>query len=185
MIDICNKFPITESEFSQLEHKFGNLAQYAAWQLFKKNSRNNHTDEQEDMVQELRISLIRAGSYYKRQVYIEECLRLCDKYAIDPMLMKVVNQLSSLWANKTRHGANKQKFGPIQEKLLDQIVKQIVPRGERPSKKEPLHLDSKFSTYCKAITWNCQKSMGKKITKEKEVRGTMVSLSEYEYLGGN
>jgi hypothetical protein len=45
-------------------------------------------------------------------------------------------------------------------------------------------MDSKFATYCKAITWNAQKSLGKKITREKSIRTGMVSLSEYDYLGG-
>jgi hypothetical protein len=31
---------------------------------------------------------------------------------------------------------------------------------------------------------NAQKSLGKKITREKGIRTGMVSLSEYDYLGG-
>jgi hypothetical protein len=184
MQDICRQFPVTTGEFEQLEKKFGNLCQYAAWQLIKKNSRNNHTDEQEDITQELRVSLLRAGSYYKRQVYIEKCLRLCAAHARDKLLVKVVASLQDLWDNKTRHGASRQKFGPYQEHLLDQIVKKVVPKSQRPSKREPLMMDTKFATYCKAITWNAQKSIGKKITKEKPLRCAQVSLSEYSYLGG-
>ena len=47
------------------------------------------------------------------------------------------------------------------------------------------YIDGKFTTYCKAITWNAQKSMGKKITREKGIRQAMVSLSEFDYLSSS
>lgn len=181
MINILKSFPITESEYASLDEKFGDLCEYQAWQLFKKNSRNNHTDEQSDISQDLRLALIRAGSYFKRQVYIEKCLELCDKYASDPFIKSVVEELNELWRNKTRHGANRQKFGTYQENMLSKLVKKLVPASERPSKKQPLQIDSKFATYCKAITWNEQKSIGKRITREKPLRTGQVSLSEYDY----
>jgi len=65
------------------------------------------------------------------------------------------------------------------------LVKCLVPIKKRPSKKTPLLMDTKFITYCKAITWNAQKALGKKITREKSIRTGMVSLSEYDYLGGS
>ena len=165
-----------------LDEKFGDLCEYAAWQLIKKNSRNNHTDEQTDIAQELRIALIRAGSYYKRQVYVVANLELCTKYAKDRFMKCLVGELCELWKNKTRHGANRQKFGPHQEKLLDKLSRLLVPKSERPSKTAALRIDAKFCTYCKSITWNAQKSMGKKITREKAIRSGQVSLSEYDYL---
>ena len=184
MQDICNQFPVTTGEYSMLEDRLGPLCQYAGWQLIKKNSRNNHTEEQEDIFQELRISLIRAGSYYKRQVYIEESLRLCGKHVKDAMLKNLVVSLQDLWDNKTRHGAGRQKFGQFQEELLERLVKKIVPKAKRPSKQKPLEIDNKFTTYAKAITWNQMKSLGKRITREKSFRGSQVSLSEYDFLGG-
>lgn len=185
MIDICNRFPVTPEEYVVLDDKLGRLAQDVAWKLVKKNSRNNHTEDQEDVCQEVRISMLRAGSYYKRQVYIEKCLDLCKSHAKDDFMKQVVKELKKLWDNKTRHGANRQKFGPHQERLLESLVKTLVPREERPSKREPLRVDSKFNTYCKAIMWNSQKAMGKKITREKTIRTGLVSLSEFDYLGGN
>lgn len=184
MLNVCKDFPITEEEFAVLDKKYGSLAHYASWQLYRKNTRNSHTDEQEDIAQELKMAMIRAGSYYKRQVYIEECIELCKQYAEDGLIKKIVNELEYLWNNKTRHGASRQKFGPYQEALLDSLVRKLVPSNKRPSKSNPLKMDAKFSTYCKAITWNAQKSMGKKITKEKGIRGQMASLSEFDFLGG-
>ena len=108
---------------------------------------------------------------------------LGKKYAKDRFLKRLVRELQQLWDNKTRHGANRQKFGPYQEKLLGKLVRTLVPARERPSKKAPLRLDTKFRTYCKAIIWNAQKSMGKKITREKVIRTGQVSLSEFDYLG--
>ena len=183
MRHIFHSFPITNEEYVLLDDKYGELAQFQAWQLIKKNSRNNHNNGQEDFAQDLRISLLTAGSYYKRQTYIEECLRLCHKYADDKFIRRLVAGLADLWLNKTRHGANRQKFGIHQEKLLDKLVKALVPARQRPSRKAPLRLDAKFNRYCKAITWNNHKAMGKKITREKAIRAGQVSLSEFEYLG--
>jgi len=178
-----NPFSITNEEYEMLNAKFGDLSNFQAWQLLKKNTKNNHTNEFDDIVQELRMHLIIAGTYYKRQIYIEKCLEVVWKYARDPFIKNIINELISLWKNRKRHGANRQKFGPHQEKILSNILKMIVPPKERPSKKSPLELDSKFAIYCKAIAWNCQKNLGKKITKEKSIRTGLTSLSEFDYLG--
>ena len=176
-------FPVTEEEFYELEDKYGKLTKYQSWQLIRKNNQNNHTEDPEDFFQDLNISLLRAASYFKRQTYIEKCLDLCNKHTKDKFFKIILNDLQDLWNNKTRHGANRQKFGPYQEKLLDKLVRATVPASERPSKKVPLAVDDpKFKTYCKAITWNEQKAAGKKITREKTLRAGQVSLSEYDYL---
>lgn len=182
MLDICTTYSINEAEYQELENKFGKLCWHAAHELKKKNSRNNYTDDPEDIKQELQMSMLRAGSYYKRQVYIEKCLAISKKYATDKFLKSVIAELENLWANRTRHGANRQKFGKYQEELLQKIVRKIVPKADRPNQNEPLKIDSKFATYCKAIVWNGQKSMGKKITREKSIRSGQVSLSEFDYL---
>lgn len=180
---IINSFPILNEEYKKLEKAFGQLAKYASWQLLRKNTKNNHTDEFDDINQELIISLIRAGSYYKRQVYIEKCLEVAKVYVKDEFLIKILEGLEDLWLNRTRHGANRQKFGKPQEQILEKIVRRSVPLAARPKKTTPLEVDSKFTTYCKAIVWNAQKSLGRKITKEKSVRTGMASLSDFEYLG--
>ena len=184
MKDICNNFPINNDEYNQLYKKFGKLCYYAAHQLKKKNTRNNYTDDIDDINQELQLSIIRAGSYFKRQTYIENCLRTARTYSTgDYVLNMVIKNLENLWSNRTRHGASRQKFGEYQEYLLENIIKKIVPTEHAPRKDESLKIDNKFSTYCKAIVWNGQKSMGKKITKEKSIRTGLCSLSEYDYLG--
>lgn len=182
MGNICKDFPINFDEYQELNERFGELIEYEAWQLIKKNNRNNHTDSQEDIAQELRIALMRAGSYYKRQVYIESCLQLCAAHAKDDFLKAMVEELQNLWDNKTRHGANRQKFGPHQEKLLYRLTKKIVPRSQWPDRHANLRIDPKFVVYCKNITWNAQKALGKKITREKAIRSGLTSLSSYDYL---
>ena len=178
-------FQITNQEYLELDSKFGQLCHYAAWQLLKKNAKNNHTDELEDIAQELRMAIIRAGVYYKRQVYICDCFRSVFKHVKDPFTRKVIDELVELWDNRTRHGANRRKFGLYQEKILGHIVERHVPAKDRPDRSASLRIDTKFITYCKAITWNCQKSMGKKITREKSWRTGLVSLSEFDYLGSD
>lgn len=198
MISIISAYPITSDEYSVLEDKFGQLCHYQSWQLLKKNTRNNHTNEEDDIAQEMRLALIRSACYYKRQVYIEKCLNAIGYYVDtkpgedrkfkstinDKFIAQIVEELANLWANRTRHGANRQKFGPYQENILFNIINKYVPKIDRPDRKSPLILDGKFNTYCKAITWNAQKSIGKKITREKSWRTGLVSLSEFDYLQG-
>lgn len=220
---ICETYKINNDEYLALEKEFGQLTKYEAWQLLKKNAKNNHTNEFEDVHQELLWSLCRAGSYYKRQVFIESCLVRCIEFAGGPysielledivknskpdsgirheaiqalervaskpttntkkdLTILILRELVDLWHNRTRHGASKQKFGPHQEALLEKLVQKVVPKAERPSKEKPLNVDGRFKIYCKAITWNTQKSMGRKITKEKCIRSGQVSLSDFDYL---
>jgi hypothetical protein len=182
MREIICEFPITDLEFQDLDKKFSKLCWHAAHELKHKNSNNNLVEDAEDIKQELQMSMLRAGSYYKRQVYIEKCFEAVNRHAKDKFVVQIVQQLQKLWENRTRHGANRLKYGKFQERLLDKLVSSIVPKHERPDKSAPLNLDAKFATYCKAIVWNGQKSMGKKITREKAIRSGMVSLSEYDYL---
>jgi hypothetical protein len=200
--DIVMAFPIKSDEFEELDIKFGKLCYYAAHQLKKQNSQNNFLDDIDDIYQELVVNVMVAGSYYKRQVYIEKCFAELvehvpfvaffideeeDKTIVvagkDNFVGDVISELWCLWKNRTRHGANRQKFGEFQEKLLRKLVRQYVPSKARPSRRAKLVVDTKFATYCKAIVWNGQKSMGKKITREKAIRNGQVSLSEYDYLG--
>jgi len=183
--NIMNLFPITDSEYEVLDKKFGKLAHYAAWELKRKNANNANVNDPDDDVQELRIALVRAGSYYKRQTYIESCFDVLNKYIKDKFIMKVFIELTILWENRRRHGANRQKFGLHQQIILDQLVNKYVPEKERPKRDKVLNLDLKFTTYCKQIIWNAQKSLGKKITREKSWRTGLVSLSDYDYLANN
>ena len=182
MKTVLEAFPILEEEFEELEKAFGQLCYYAAWQLSRKNTKNNHQNDIDDFQQELLFSVIRAGSYYKRQVYIEKSLEVCKVFAVDPFLVHLLSELQDLWDNRTRHGANRQKYGGHQERLLRLIMRTVVPKSLRPSRRQRLKLDPKFATYCKQIIWNAQRSMGKRITREKPLRSGQVSLSEYDYL---
>ena len=177
-----NAFPIGNDEYENLEEKFGKLCHKAAWIFLQKNYNNNHTEDQRDIVQRLRIDMIRAGSYYKRQKYIETSLAVLKKHVRDRFMKRVVKELALLWDNRRRHGANRQKFGPFQEAILERLVRKHVPIEERPNRYDSLEIDAKFATYCKQIIWNSVKSLGKRVTREKTYRTGMVSLSEYDYL---
>jgi hypothetical protein len=175
-------FEVTSSEYELLDKKFGKLCSFATWQLLKKNVNNNHINEYDDIFQEQQIALLVAGYYQKRQTYIANSLKVAKKYAKNDFIKSLVSELSDLWDNRKRHGANRQTFGPLQEKILDKIIQHHVPRKYRPSRKAPLIIDPDFSTYCKAILWNCQKTMGKKITREKSIRAAQVSINDFDYL---
>jgi len=64
------------------------------------------------------------------------------------------------------------------------MTTKLVPDADRPDKCRHLRVDNKFATYCKAIAWNCQKNLGKKITRERHIRSGLVSLSQHDYLVG-
>jgi hypothetical protein len=118
---IVNAFPISNEEYAELEAKFGGLAHYAAWQLKKKNSKNSMTNDQEDDVQELRIALLRAGSYYKRQTYIEESFEALDKYVKDRQALGKV---------RSKGMSTSQGQAPVYRSLFHQILQ--ANRLERP-----------------------------------------------------
>lgn len=180
---IFTNFPLTNGEYALLEEKFGDLCKFASWQLRRKNIRNNPGVDLDDFIQDLRMALLNAGCYYKRQVYIESCFESIRRFAKDPFTRQIVRELRRLWKNRKRHGASRQKFGDHQERLLTRIVRQVVPRHSWPKKKRLLEIDDRFVTYCKSITWNKQKSLGRKITRERGFRSGLVSLSEWDFLG--
>ena len=144
MKSIFDEFPLSNAEWQELESKYGDLLNYQSWQLLKMNAKNNHTDEFEDVSQEQRIAMYRAGCYHKRQVYIQSCFEVVKKYVTEPIVRSVVNELEYLWNNKTRHGAGRVKYGDFQQDLLEQIMEKHVPVNERPDKNKPLTIDSTF-----------------------------------------
>lgn len=176
-------FQITTPEYEVLEKELGKLCYKAANVLKSQNYANNYIDEPEDIVQQLRIIMMKAGSYYKRQTYIEQSFDALQQHVRDKFIKRLLVSLVDLWKDRTRHGANRQKFGILQEKLLDRLVRKHVPKEARPDRNAPLNFDCKFKIYCKHIIWNHIRAIGKKITKEKSIRQGMVSLSEFDYLG--
>lgn len=180
---IFQMFKINSEEFKELEEKFGQLCLYASWQLMSNNSRNNHQLDVEDIKQELLMSVIRAGSYYKRQTYIESSFDTVEKYIPqDGIFRKIFESLKDLWKNKTHHGAYRRKFGDPQEEILEKLIKKFVPLQERPDINLKLMINTKFVIYTKQIIWNATRHVGKRITKEKHIRVGQVSLSEHEHL---
>lgn len=136
----------------------------------------------DDFQQELMLSVLRAGSYYKRQMYIDASFQTLSQKSLGDFSGLVLRELEVLWQNRTRHGANRQKFGEYQEQILDKLCALYLDEFEKPAKDRPLVFDSKFFTYCKQIIWNAQRNLGKKITREKPLRSGQVSLSDHDYL---
>lgn len=181
---IFRSFPLSEKEYGDLEQKFGDLCKFQSWQLRRNNVNNNPGFDLDDYIQDQRMALLTAGCYYKRQVYIESCLAVLEKYVVDSFMKHLLCELKKLWKQRKRHGANRQKFGEHQEKLLARLVRQAVPRRFWPKKNRPLTIDKEFVTYCKSITWNKKKALGRKITKERSFRSGLVSLSDFDFLAG-
>jgi len=179
---IYKNFPITSEEYRLLDKKFGQLCYYAGWQLTRKNSNNNHQCDLDDFQQELMLSVLRAGSYYKRQVYIDKSFEVLFSKPLDVFSKLILEELFDLWKNRTRHGANRQKFGDHQEAILKDLCNSCIASNEIPDSGQSLLFEPKFFTYCKQIVWNAQRNLGKKITREKPIRSGQVSLSDHDYL---
>jgi hypothetical protein len=179
---VASQFAISSEEYALLEKEFVKLCYHIAHQLQKKNTKNNYTEDFDDIVQELKFALVTAAAYRKRQVWIEKSFKMALAYVKDPVLKLVLSTLSELWQNRKRHGANKQKFGTKQENILSAIVNAYVPKEYIPNKTDKIKLNSKFSGYCKSVIWNKEKNIGKKITREKSLRSGLVSISEFDYL---
>lgn len=182
---IFDRFRITDDEYLELSSQFEDLCRFAAWQLKRKNVKNNCTEDFDDYAQDFREAMMTAGVYYKRQTYIEDCLDLAERHAADDFTRAVVDELRRLWRDRKRHGASRQKFGDLQERILDRIVGQVVPAADRPQKDRKLVFDKRFPNYCKRIIWNKQLSAGRKITRERGLRNGLVSLSEFDYLSSD
>jgi len=182
MLSVFKNFPVSDEEYLKLEKKFGQLCYYASWQLIRKNSANNHQYELDDVSQELMVAVLRAASYYKRQVYIDTSLSALINVPMDKASRMVLLELVNLWNNRTRHGASRQKFGDYQEALLDEFLHRFLNKEAMPDRKRELLMETKFLTYCKQILWNATKHLGKKISREKPLRSGQVSLSDHDYL---
>lgn len=178
-------YRVTSEEYLRLVDAYGKLCWKAAHELRRMNSNNNHTDEIEDIYQELCTAMIVAVHYFKRQTYTQRCFKALHKSwhrgVSNAFLRSVAGRLEDLWLNRSQKG---QRFGPHHEALLDSIVGKVVPKAERPSREDPLVMDAQFGAYLKSIVWNRHKALGKKITREKPLRNSLCSISEHSYLGG-
>lgn len=180
--NMFNRYKITDSEFAELQEQFGKLTHYQSWDLLRKNAQNNIGDDQEDIVQTLNMALLFAGVYHKRQTYIEKCFAICEEYCLDEVANLTLKHLKFLWKRKNRHGANKQKFGELQEEILEKLTQKHVPTDKLPDLNAPLVITKQFRVYCKNILWNSIKNLGKKITRDRPLRNGSVSLSSFDYL---
>jgi hypothetical protein len=178
-------FPSPKTNIKNLSEDLETLSTSNLGSSKKRNVNNNYIDDQEDIVQDLRIAMLRAGSYFKRQTYIEASLKAVLEHTNhkDSFEHLVAGKLAELWDDRKRHGANRQKFGPLQERLLERLSRNTSPKSVVRIVNKPLQIDHRFVAYCKGITWNEQKRLGKMITREKSIRCGMVSLSEFDFLG--
>lgn len=175
-------FAITNEEYRTIEKDFGKLAYFASWQFIRNNKGNNHTEDVEDVKQEVLLSLVRAGRYFKRQAWIVASLEVLEKHITDEFTRAIVEELKGLWDRRKKHGAGKRTFGEEQEDLLDQLVNKYVPENERPNKSKPLEVSTKFKTYAKSIAWNAFKQLGFRTTRERPLRMGMASLCDNPHL---
>src|SRR5580704_12609511 len=152
---VISDFALTDAEYAAIEPQWDNLVHFAAWQHLRSNAGNRHTDDEADLAQSLRLSLLTAGAYYKRQSWVEAAFAALEGRCSGADL----DDLNSRWANRKRR-AKTQPFGDEQERQLEDLVLRYVPPDKRPDKTASLVADECFARYAKAIIWNTLKANG-------------------------
>jgi len=181
-------YNITQKEYEELDKQFGKLCHYAAWQIVRFNfPKIKYEQEFPNVDQEIVISVIRAASYYKRQIFLNKAFEFLNSIQLTRQERVKVTALQILWDGRKEKG-NKNKFDKNEEEALVEVIKtnqnKASEKGEAaPTQSAPLQLNKEFTIYCKSIIWNTYKSIGKGITKSRKDRKHEVSLSEYDFLG--
>jgi len=185
---IQKRYPISDAEYRILEEKYDKLCWFAANSLARSNKKSE--EDLQDYHSDIQIGMFRAGSYYKRQCFLESIfayLKHC-KVFMEPEEIQELSILRKTWSShKTRSS-----FGEVQEDKLIEILNKYKgvackPGGEKipiPDINAALKFDPNFGVYCKAIIWNTKKSLGQQISKENANRNNEISLSEYDFLEG-
>ena len=119
MQTVTSSYPITDDEYQALERAFGQLCHKVAWGFLSKNYNNQHTEDQSDIVQRLRIDMMRAGSYYKRQRFIENGLDVLIDHVSDPVVCRVVGELIEVWESRRRGDQEDRGLSNLQRKIID------------------------------------------------------------------
>ena len=185
---IQKRYSISNDEYKILEEKYDKLCWFAANKLTYSNKKSE--EDLQDYHSDIQIGMFRAGSYYKRQCFLEAVfsyMKYC-KLFMEPKEIEELTALKSMWSShKTRSS-----FGITQEDQLIILLKKYEgvaskPNGakiEIPNINTTLKFDRNFEVYCKAIIWNTKKSLGQQISKENADRNNEISLSEWEFLEG-
>ncbi len=181
-LSYLSPFKLTDDEWKQIYNRFWKLGRHQARSLLNGNLKGSHTEDQEDIEQEMFQSMITAAMYHKRQCFIDYCFKSIRKHVKDENVLTKAKELENIWNKKTVKGMVRKKFGINQEKTLYKLVNQHIPQEVRPSPTDPFTFDQNFDKYCKNITWNRIKNIGRKITKERSLRSGMASLSSFNYL---
>ena len=194
---IQKRYPVTDAEFEVLDEKYGKLCWFAASKLASANRKSE--EDLQDFHSEILIGMFRAGSYYKRQTFIESTFKYLDKSRVfmSSEDLADLNLLQKMWYQRKAY------FTEIHEVLIREVLGKYTDALEEktPSDKEPLEFNpanqktyvnangetkkvNPFEVYCKAIIWNTKKSLGQAISKENEHKCKEVSLDEWNFLEG-
>lgn len=174
------EFSVTNEEYDILNKQFGELCYFIAHQLIGENIKNNFTDDFDDVVQEIRLALLDAARYYKRQTYIEDALKCARLHCKGERVLSLLVRLETMWQDRKTRRRFKKKQEDLLERLLD-----YIPQEVRPSKQQNLKMNKEFFGYCKSILWNRKKFLGKKISRDRPIRSGILSLSQFDHRSFN
>ncbi len=185
---IQKRYPISNDEYKVLDDKYDKLCWFAANGLARSNKKSE--EDLQDYHSDIQIGMFRAGSYYKRQCFLEATFSYLNncKLFMDSNEIEELTVLKNTWSNhKTRSS-----FGKPQENELIVLLNKFEGvaynsdsnKIDIPDINTSLRFDRNFEVYCKAIIWNTKKSLGQQISKENANRNNEISLSEWEFLEG-
>lgn len=178
---IHKEYSIGSEEWELLEKRLGNLCRKITWQLLRQNHIAN-SDNFEIWNTEIQMALVRAACYYKRQCYLKKALSALEsiKGRMNEQDRIEAEALLSRWRSRPKNG--EPRFSREHEKRLAKLLAKSA--AESAPKKESLVFDREFEPYAKRIIWNAQKTLGRKMSKQKQ-EATMLSLDDLAFLEGS
>jgi hypothetical protein len=171
---IQKRYPISDQEYGELDKKYGKLCWFAASKLAGKQHRT--PEDLDDFHAEIQIGMCRAGSYYKRQTFIEKAFDYLDQHKLSKDDKSKINDLKEIWFTK------KSAFTEDKEDILRAILDSKQKETKEIDGNVSLEFDEKFKIYCKAIIWNTAKALGQQISKENSARASEMSLDECPFI---
>ena len=173
---IQKRYPVTDEEFDYLVQKYGKLCWFAATKLG--NQKHRLPEDLSDFHSEIQLGMCRAGSYFKRQTFLEKCFTHLEQSDLSSEDKSILEEIQKIWNTK------KALFGEKEEDRLLELFNKYRDNVDF-SDHDRLIFNEKFEVYCKSIIWNTTKTLGEHISRENSLRASEISLDEYPFIAGN
>ena len=179
-MNTTSSFCITSTEYIQIKDKIGDLPWTIGWQFLRQSPPNAHTEEIEDLSQDVWLSICGAVHCIKRQKYVKEAFKLIEKFNPNN---KEKQRLEDRWNH--RAGTGKKSFHIEEELELRNLVNQTIPKEIRPDPYLELKINDKILPYLKSAMYNKSKRKIGTNIKERPLRKSSISIQTLQESGWN